>query len=172
MKSTIFNGLLMLALSCATVASAALYKGYDSKGTVIFSDRPFEDAKKFKLPPISVVGGSKDKTEEVSEEVKPVEFKYMGFDIVSPTENQAIRYDSDVTVSLQVKPGINTEKGHSIWMLVDGKPLVENTQSLTLQLGRLALGGHRLQAQIRDGEGNIAVRTRTATVFIYRKTLP
>ena len=158
----------MSALVIVNIAGAELYKGLDVEGNVVYSDEPFDDAEKFTPPPISVVDTPKAGTDEkVAETEKPAEFKYMSFDIISPTSNQTIRNDPDVTVSLKLKPGLNTEENHNIWMLLDGKPVVKNTQSLTLQLGRLDRGAHQLQAQIRNKEGKIVVRTRTTIVFIH-----
>ena len=109
-----------------------------------------------------------DRHQKAAEDEKPAEFKYMSFDIISPANKQTIRDDPDVTVSLKLKPGLNMEENHSIWMLVDGKPVVKNTQSLTIQLGRLDRGAHQLQAQIRNNEGAIIVRTRPTVVFIHK----
>ena len=173
MKNTLLNSLLMLALVSLSSANAALYKGLDSEGKVIYSDVPFEDAEKFTPPPISVMDTPKVKADEkVAEEKKAEAFKYISFDIISPENNQTIRNDPDVTVSLKLKPGLNTEKNHNIWMLLDGKPVVKNTQSLSVQLGRLDRGAHKLQAQIRNKKGKIIVRSRTIVVFIHKTSAP
>ncbi len=172
MKNTILICFLVSALVIVNIAGAELYKGLDVEGNVGYSDEPFDDAEKFTPPPISVVDTPKVGTDEKAAETeKPAEFKYMSFDIISPTNNQTIRNDPDVTVSLKLKPGLNTEENHNIWMLLDGKPVVKNTQSLTVQLGRLDRGAHQLQAQIRNKEGKIVVRTRTTIVFIHHTSV-
>lgn len=167
MKKLIINSLLLLALTTASFANAALYRGLDAEGNVAYSDMPFEDSEKFTPPPISVVDTQKAEPEKKVVEKKPKEFKYMSFDITSPTNNQTIR-NSDVVVSLKLKPGLNSEENHSIWMLIDGKPVVKNTQSLSIDLGRLNRGAYKLQAQIRDKVGKVIVRTRTTVVFIHQ----
>ena len=173
MKNTLLNSLLILALISSCSANAALYKGLDSEGNVVYSDAPFEDAEKFTPPPISVTDALKVESEkEAATEEKPAEFNYTRFDIVSPVNKQTIRNDPDVTVSLELKPGLNTEANHNIWMLLDGKPVVKNTQSLTVQLGRLDRGAHQLQAQIRNNEGEIIVRTRPTVFFIHQASAP
>jgi len=167
MKNTLLNSLLMLALVGLSSANAALYKGLDSEGKVVYSDAPFEDAEKFTPPPISVMDIPKVKADEkVAEEKKAEAFKYISFDIISPENNETVRNDPNVTVSLKLKPGLNTEEKHNIWMLLDGKAVVKNTQSLSVQLGRLDRGAHKLQAQIRNKKGEIIVRSRTTVVFI------
>ncbi len=159
----------MAALVFASIAGAVMYKGVDAEGKVVYSDRPFDDAEKFTPPPISVMDAEKVKVDEKPvEEKKPVEFKYISFDIISPANNQTIRNEPDVAVLLEIKPGLNTEESHSIWMLVNGKPVVKNTQSLSLKIGRLDRGANELQAQIRDKNGKIVVRTRTTVVFVHQ----
>ncbi len=106
-----------------------------------------------------------DETKQVEE--KPVEFKYINFDIVSPKNNQTIQNDNEVTVSLKIKPGLNTAENHSIWMLVNGKPVIKNTQSLSFKVEGLERGANELQAQIRDKNGKIVVRSRTAVIFVH-----
>lgn len=168
MKNTIKNSLLILVL-ITSFSYAALYKGLDSEGNVVYSDTPFEDAEKYTPPPISVVDTPKSKVDkEVAEDKQPAEFKYTDFDIASPANKQTIRNEPDVAVTLKLKPGLNTEEGHSIWLLLNGKIVVKNSQSLSLQLGRLNRGAYNLQAQVRDKEGKIIVLTRTTVVFIHQ----
>lgn len=169
MKNTILNSLLIFSLIVSHAAVAGLYKGLDAEGNVVYSDTPFEDAERYTPPSISVMDTPKLKAEDKAEpEQKPAEFKYLGFDIVSPTNEQTIRNEPDVTVALKLKPGLNAEAGHTIWMLVDGKAVIKNSQSLTLQLGRLERGAHQLQAQIRDQQGKIVVRTRVTLIYVHQ----
>ena len=169
MKNTLLSSLLVAMLSASSVAGAALYKGLDANGKVVYSDTPFEDAKKYNPRSISVVdkaGASQDEATAVDK--LPSEFKYLEFDIVTPADNQVIGVDADVTVSLNLKPGLNSAKEHGIWLLVDGSPQVENSQSTTIQLGQMNRGNHRLQAQIRDSEGQVIVQSRTSIVFVQK----
>lgn len=172
MKNMIKNSLLILALITSS-SYAALYKGLDSEGNVVYSDAPFEDAEKYTPPPISVMDTPKSKADnKFAEEKKPAEFKYTDFDIASPANKQTIRNEPDVTVTLKLKPGLNTAEDHNIWMLVDGKAVIKNTQSQTLQIGRLNRGAHKLQAQVRNKEGKIMVRTRTTVIYIHQTSAP
>lgn len=173
MKNILSNSLLLLVLIVSSAVYAVLYKGVDSEGNVFYSDTPFEEAEKFTPPPISVmdrseVRGDGKAAEEGAEAKKPAVFKYTDFDIVSPKNNATIRNEPAVTVTLQLKPGLNTEEEHSIWLLLDGKPVIKNSQGLTLQLGRLDRGAHKLQAQVRDKAGKIKVRTRTTIIYVHQ----
>jgi len=167
MKNTILVSFLMAALVAANIADAALYKGVDSEGNVVYSDSPFDDAEKFTPPPISVMKARKVEPEkEVVEEEKPVEFKYTRFDIVSPKNNQTIWNEPELMVSMKLTPALNSEQGHKIWLLMDGKPVMKNSQSMSLQMGQVERGAHELQGQVRDKEGKIVMRTRPVVMFI------
>ena len=173
MKNTLLSSLLILALTHAYAVSAGLYKGLDSEGNVVYSDAPFEDAEKFTPPPISVmdrsaVRGDDKNADEGAEEKKPAVFKYTDFDITSPKNNETIRNQPDVTITLQLKPDLNTEENHSIWLLLDGMPVIKNSRAMSMQLGRLDRGAHKLQAQVRSKDGKIIVRTRTTVIHVHQ----
>jgi hypothetical protein len=170
MKNIRLNSLLVIMLVVgACAANAALYRGVDAEGNVVYSDRPFEDSEAFTPPAISVVDTPKSEADKKAAEVeKPAEFKYTDFDIASPANKETIHNQPDVVVSLKLKPGFNTAESHSIWLLLDGKPVVKNSKSLSLSLGRLIRGAHTLQAQVRDGNGKIVVRTRAVVVYIHQ----
>lgn len=169
MKKSTLKNLLIASLLLTPVSYAGLYKGLDGEGNVIYSDKPFGNAVEYTPPPISVMDAPKEAARETAEEVaeeKPVAFKYTDFDIISPTHNQTIWNEPDLTVSLQLKPALNTDKKHTVWLLRDNKAVVENSQAMALQIGRSDRGAHTLQAQVRDESGKILARTRTIIVHI------
>lgn len=168
MKNTILKILLISVLVAASAVSAKLYKGIDSEGKVIYSDTPFDDAEKFTPPPISVMDAPKAAAEKkAAEEEQPADFKYMKFDIVSPEDEQTIRNDPNVKVSVNLVPGLNADAGHSIWVFVDGEPVVKDGQDTSYYIGRVERGAHKLQAQVRDTSGKIIVRSRTNVIYIH-----
>ncbi len=168
MKNTLLTSFLLPALIFANIAGAALYKGVDAEGNVVYSDQPFDTAEKFTPPSISVMDAAKTKTDKTKKvEEKPAEFKYTSFDIISPKNNQTIQNESEVAVSLKIKPGLNIAKNHSIRMLVNGKPVIKNTQSLSFKVEGLERGANELQAQIRDESGKVVARTRTTVIFVH-----
>jgi hypothetical protein len=69
-------------------------------------------------------------------------------------------------VSLKLTPALNTAEGHTIWLLMDGEPIVKKSRSLLLQIGRSDRGQHTLQAQVRNKKGKIIKRTKPVTVHI------
>ena len=161
------KSLLIITATVTFVANAGLYKGLDDEGNVVYSDTPFDDAEKMTLPPLTVVDAPKVKAkEEVISEDQPAETKYTRLTILSPKNDQVIWNEPALTVALQLKPALNTAQGHNTWLIMDGKPLVKNSTSLSLQIGRADRGTHTLQAQVRNKKGSILKRSQTITVHI------
>lgn len=166
MKNTIIKRLFIFILLFTSTVNAGLYKGLDEEGNVTYSDKPFENAEKITPPPITVMDAPKVKPIEETVKEETAEFKYTKFDIVAPKNDQTIWNEPDLIVTLDLKPALNIAEGHSTWLLMDGKPLVKKSQSLSLPIGRADRGSHQLQAQVRDANGKIIVRTRTVIVHI------
>jgi len=166
MRNILIKVFLITLLLSAFSSHAQLYKGVDEKGNVFYSDKPFESAEKFTPLPLSIVDAPKAKPEEPVKEEKPVAFKYTDFDIVAPKNNETIWNESAVTVLLNLRPALNAELGHSIWLMQNGNPVIKNSQSMALSIGRLERGAHQLQAQVRDKQGKIIVRSRAIVAHI------
>lgn len=172
MKNTLLISLLLPVFVFANIVDAALYKGIDSEGNVVYSDMPFADSEKFTPAPITVIDARKVEAEKkVVEEQKPVEFKYRKFDIVTPGNNQTIWNEPELVVSMKLVPALNSEQGHKVWLLLDGKPVIKNSENMSLKIGRLDRGAHQLQGQVRDDKGKVIVRTREVVVFIQQTSV-
>ena len=168
MKRILLMNLLLSATCFSFTADAELYKGLDAEGEVVYSDKPFTNSKKFTPPPLSVVASPKVAPQKTptAEAEESAEFKYTDFDITSPTSNQTIWDEPNVTVSLALKPDLNTVAGHSVWILMDDKAIIKNSQETNIPIGRLDRGSHQLQAQIRDQQGKMVIRSRAVVVHI------
>lgn len=166
MRNILSSSLFIFICFYAAMASSVLYKGVDADGNVVYSDKPFENAARYTAPPISIVDAPDASKDEEPVDDEPAEFKYLGFDIVSPTDKQTIRNDPDISVSFKITPGLNTEENHTIWVLLDNKPVVKNATSTSVRIGRVDRGAHRLQAQIRDKDGKPLVQSGVAVIFV------
>ena len=172
MKKLLIAGLLSSAFICSFTVHAVLYKGVDAEGNVVYSDKPFVDAERYTPPPISVMDAPRAVSEkkEKSEE-KPAEFKYTKFNITSPANNETLRDEAFVNVTLELKPGLNAAEDHSIWLTMDGKTLVKNSKSLNLQLDNIERGAHQIQALIKDSSGKRVLRTQTVIFHMQRTSV-
>ncbi|NOQ89687.1 MAG: DUF4124 domain-containing protein [Gammaproteobacteria bacterium] len=161
---------ILLALTLITFnAHAQMYKGVDAEGNVVYSDKPFADAKQFTPPAITVIDPIEvpvKKEEVVKEEEPSTETKYKNFSISAPKNDETIRNVPNLSVSLKLNPKLNTKEGHTIWLFMDGKPLIKNSKSLLLQVGRVDRGEHTLQAHVRNKKGQVIKQTRSITVHV------
>ena len=167
MKTPLFRYFLMTAILYSSAISAGLYKGLDEEGNAIYSDKPFKNSEQFTPPALTIVDAPKiPPKKEAVEEEKPAETKYTTFSISAPVNDQTIWNEPDLMVSLNLSPALSTEEGHTTWLLMDGKPIVKNSQSLLLQIGRSDRGQHTLQAQIRNNKGKVIKQTKAVTIHI------
>jgi len=160
---------LLITFTCS--AHASLYKGLDEEGNVTYSDTPFENAEKMTPPPITVLDAPKKapaaapKAEKEGSD-KVVETTYKNFKISAPKNGQTIWNVPDLTVAVQMTPSLNTEQGHTVWLLMDGKILAKNSRSMLMQIGRADRGQHKLQAQIRNKKGKVINKSKSITIHI------
>lgn len=167
MRNILLNSLLLSVTLVTFAASAELYKGLNEEGHVVYSDQPFENSEKYTPASLSVISSRKvTPKKKAATEEEPAEFKYTDFDIASPKNNETIWDAPQINISLRLKPDLNLAEGHTAWLLMDGKVVVKNSNSTSLQIGRAERGAHQLQAQVRDKEGKIVVRTRSIIVHI------
>ncbi|MCK5661977.1 MAG: DUF4124 domain-containing protein [Thiotrichaceae bacterium] len=175
MKYILLKSLLVSTILFTAIADAQLYKGLDAEGNVVYSDQPFENAEKFTPASLSVVNIPKRAPKPgkvTADEAEVKAFKYTDFDIASPKNNETIWDNPQLAVTLRLKPDLNTEEEHTLWLLMDGKVIVKNSQSTTMQIGRLERGAHQLQAQVRDNAGKVMVRSRPVVVHIKNTSVP
>ena len=192
MKYILPKSLLLIFLVSISNADAGVYKGISSDGEVVYSDVPFRESAEFNAPPIAVLEmpdvildtvmyekvakEEKIKVDELATEKveadkaeikRQAEFPYTKFFIESPKDKQSIWNNPDLEVSLHLAPSLNNLKKHKIWLLLDGKPLVDNSESLSIPTGRLERGEHKLQAQVRDAKGKLIIKTKSIIVYIH-----
>jgi len=157
MKKIYDKVLITLIAVYSFSAFAGLYKGLDKDGSVSYSDTPFENAEKMTPPPITIIDAPK---------------KASKFKISAPTNGQTIWNTPDLTVSVSMTPPLDTEQGHTIWLLMDGKALVKKSRTMLMQIGRADRGEHKLQTQVRNKQGKIIKRSKPITVHIKHSVVP
>jgi hypothetical protein len=173
LKTSLLAVSLILANLIISSAYAQMYKGIDAEGDVTYSDKPFTDSQQFTPPPITVVEPVKVpvKEEAAVEEAPPVVDAYKSFSIVTPTNDETMHNVPDLAVALNLSPPLNTDEGHTIWLLMDGKPVIKNGRSLLMQITHPDRGEHTLQAQVKDRSGQTLLQTATITVHIKNSTV-
>ena len=192
MINTFAKSLLLILLVSINAVSAGVYKGISSDGEVVYSDVPFRESAEFDAPPVAVLEmpdvvldkvlseeaakADKADADRIAAEKSQAEseniqsqagYPYTKFYIKSPKDKETIWNNPDLEVSLHLEPSLNNLKKHKIWLLLDGKPLVDNSESLSIPTGRLERGEHKLQAQVRDAKGKLIIKTKSIIVYIH-----
>jgi hypothetical protein len=106
------------------------------------------------------------KSEETDQIPKAAETSYTRFSIQSPAQKETLWNQPNVTVTMTLEPALAVEEGHSITLLVDGRPVVQKSGSPVIQAGRLFRGTHTLQGRIYNSKGKIIKTTQPVTVYI------
>ena len=176
MKNMLLKSLLLTALMFSISADAGLYKGLDEEGNVVYSDTPFDNAWEINPPPLTVTKPfkipPKEMVKDADEETASPATQYTQFNIVSPTDNETIRNVPNLTVNMQITPKLDIIKGDNIWLYFDGKPLVKNSRSLSIPIGRADRGSHMVQAQLRNKTGKIIKRSNLITIHVKQSFVP
>lgn len=159
---------MLLLISFPAVGQ--VYKGTDSDGSPLYTDRPLPDTTPLALPKRRPIGIDESAAEGVSTEsgfLGP----YQSFDIVAPRDGATIRdAEGRVAVSMLVDPPVQSV--HRLSVEVDGVPatgdLADRTQ---LELSGLGPGSHQLQVLMLDDSGAPVAATPIIHIHI-REPLP
>ena len=173
-RVSIITALLSVFLG-SNMAVAGLYKGVDAEGNVVYSDKPFENSEQFTPPTITIMDAPRVPPPEEKpaiEEESPDETKYTSVVILSPKNQQTIWNEPNLIVRVKTKPELDIKAGHTLWLIMDGKPLVKKSRSLALPIGRADRGEHKLQVQIRNKKNRILKRSKPITVHIKNSVVP
>jgi len=155
------NVLLLLITSCVLVAlpaHAKVYKWVLPDGSIQYSDRPpAGGGKEAQLPPLQLYSAppAPAQTREKKAEDAPAGVKYQVVEVVSPKAGEVIR-DNGGTINVQLKLEPALQSGHTVEILVDGKP-IGSGRATSASISNLDRGSHSVSAVIKDaGGGTVA----------------
>lgn len=153
MKSV--SSILIIALVFCTQAlfAADVYKGTDSSGKTIYSDKPFAGSDKIEVntpqtytsPPVTQIIDTNKKAVPITYQVS----------ITSPIQDQTFTTDiKTIEVNVSVTPPL--EKGDKIQLLLNGQPEGAPSEATTFTLQSLFRGAYRVQAQVISNSTPVA----------------
>ena len=164
--------LTLAVLALPLMAHAALYKWVDDNGEVVYSDTPPpQKAEEIRPPSLNVTPAVKYKAKEApaAEEAPAATFNYTEFKVVSPAMEETVRNNNgSLTVAVSLTPKLNTDLGHTIAFLVDGKVKVKNSTSLSKTLTFIERGTHSISAKVKDVNGKTVMATDSVTIHMFR----
>lgn len=160
---------LLLTLSLPATALAAVYKREGPDGQIIYSDQPHPEAEELSIelpPPPPPESASLDNAPEApdTEQAAPM-LGYADVTIVKPENDATVRENAGmVEVELALEPGLNTEQGHKIAVMLDGEQSPATQTSEQFALSNVARGTHTLQVQIISDQG-LVIATSNSVIF-------
>ncbi len=144
---------VVLLSSLPVWVGAGVYKGIDSSGRVVYSDRPLPESERIRLP--AEAAGSAAAADTVSG-ANPG--PYQQFEVVAPRTGETLdSADGTVQVSLLLDPPL--ELGHQLQVLIDGATVDGLAGRTQFILQGLAMGSHQLEAFIMDETGSPLAQT-------------
>ncbi len=183
---------LIISLVLISPGFANIYTWKDASGRTIYGDNPPEKGKVMEVSPepLTIVPGFKDpdvktnttssssksdvtnqpkvldeKNEEEEEDKPP----YDSFKIAYPASGEEIRSnDGTLSISLELSPALAEED--SIFIYVNGKKLIENSKSLSIDLSNLDRGSHSMFAVVRNDKGHVLLNSNTVKFNILRNS--
>lgn len=170
MKIRVVTCVLLLLLSLA--AQGEIYRSVDADGNVTFTDQPAKDSKKLDLAPLTVIPSVEVTNPQAgeSEQDTPGTASYSIFQILDPINSSTVRANGgQLQVILGLEPLIQ-KSDHRIHLFLDGQEAAKS-QGTTVTLNGVNRGEHRLQAQVRDGAGNVLISTDQIQINVLRQSV-
>jgi hypothetical protein len=154
--------------------SKPIYKVIDEDGKVSFSNRPQKNAVEIELqgtntlPEVVPRTKTNIQTETITTETDNSR-SYKTLAITYPADGGAIA-NGLVPFTLDANLSPKLQKGHTLWLLIDGQRNNSSTQS-EITVPPLERGQHTLQLIITDGSDNILKQSATSTINVLRPSI-
>lgn len=138
------------------MAFAVICKTMDADGVVSYAEVPATECpQEVKLPPYSRYSPRLLPETGAADPGAPGETRFTGYKsirIERPKAGSSVRNDDGrVLVSIGLEPAL--QPGHRVTLLVDGRPLANTFDGLSIELSGVQRGDHSLRAAVADGTG-------------------
>jgi len=173
--------LIITLLLCAIFTSPAvaeMYKWVDKDGNISYSDQPpFKGAQKLDAPAISTVPAADvpDKPTAPSAEAdkskdnKTTSYTYLK--ITAPVDDATIRNnEGNFSVSITIKPALDTKHGHYFSVLMDGKTVQDKLYVSSASLNNIDRGTHKISVAVKNDKGKVLRKSKSITVHLHRQS--
>lgn len=172
---------LLLFISL-TPAQAEIYRWVDADGNVVYSDEAHPDAETIDLPqsttytPVEEAEPEPEvlKLSPEAELTEPGEMVLPAYQlrIIAPANDESIWVNNgDVSISMVLEPGLNTERGDQIILLLNGSQVAGPQASTTFQLNNVSRGTHTVAAAVVDNTGTVITRSASVTFHLHRTSI-
>jgi len=179
MKIIKFTITLLLCVVFTSSAFAEMYKWVDKDGNISYSDQPpFKGAQKLDAPAITTVPATDipEKQPAVSAEASKSKNKdttsYSYLKIISPENDATIRNnEGNFSVSITLKPALDTKHGHYLSVFMDGKVVQDKIYASSVSLNNIDRGTHNISVAVKNKKGKILRKSKAITVHLHRQSI-
>jgi hypothetical protein len=156
----------------AFAAESKIYKTVDKYGNVVFTDvAPNDSSATVEVQPANSFPAPSSPRAASRAPSPPPAQDLPGYEhiaITSPTNELAVRDNAgNLSVSVELDPGLNRAQGHELQLLMDGSPL-SNAAGSSFALANVDRGTHRLLAQVVDADGKAIITSEPITFHMLR----
>lgn len=165
---------LLCLLSLPTLAE--IYKYTDAKGNTVFTNQPPEGQKTetVKLPPTNTVlpppaptNGGTPSSDNTSAPANSAVYSVL--ELANIPDEEALRANNGTfTVRVNIQP--NLQPGHSLQLMLDGKPYGSATTGTQLQVSSADRGEHSLAVEVLNN-GQSIQQSPTVTFTLQRTSV-
>lgn len=156
----------ILILLCGTASAAETWRWVDENGVVHFSDQPgAPNAELVELRAAPPTGSVPPPQVTLPARSDSQPFRYTSCAIASPIADQVFVNERSVSVSLNIRPGL--QPGHRISVQLDGRPVTGwPADAQGYQIQDLPRGSHTLTAVIHDETGRVSCNSGALTFHV------
>lgn len=170
---------LLLCSIFTSSAVAEMYKWVDQDGNISYSDQPpFKGAQKLDAPALTTVPPAnvpEKKPEPSAADNKAKDKKtpsYTYLKITAPEDDATIRNnEGNFSLSITIKPALNTKLGHYLSVLMDGKTVQDKIYVNSASLNNIDRGTHRISVAVKNDKGKILHKSKGITVHLHRQSV-
>lgn len=164
----------LISLACSVALATTVYKWVDENGVVHYSDQPHPNAQKLQLSGIqtyssrgaSVPVPQSSESDTKAESGRP----YQGCAIAQPLDQQNLENAQSVFIRVATDPV--PRPGDHIFITLDGTGLNSGQATgMSFNVTPIERGAHTVQAQVRDGSGQIVCQTPSVTFYVRQPSL-
>jgi Domain of unknown function (DUF4124) len=161
MRTLLFT---LMCLACGLAFAATVYRWVDENGTVHYSDQPHANAEKLQVQAAQTYPSNSSPyaaAAAASGGAPPppsADTEYRGCAIADPQDGATFANLDVLNVAVRTDPMLHA--GDQIYILLDGTAVNGgNATGSQFSISPVERGSHTLQAQVKDGHGNIMCQT-------------
>ncbi|MCK5726290.1 MAG: DUF4124 domain-containing protein [Thiotrichaceae bacterium] len=164
---------LTISLTITISSFANIYTWTDENGKTIYGDNPPEHNIQEVIPQeLTIIPAYTDPNETNQSNILQDTEKrteYTTFKITTPAHDKTIQVNTGtIDIAMELSPTLSDKD--RIFIYLDGKKVIKDSQSLSASLQSLDRGTHTLFAVVRTEEGDVLINSNTVKFHLLRSS--